>query len=145
MFGRATRSCAVLMLGVVFPWQLSAASQGISIVEQSQAKAIIVVGASPTPDELSAANELSYYIGKATGATLRMHAATSADGSPGARIYRGAVVLPPAMQAKLGTLKADGYLVDVSGDAVFLGGVKQLEIAREPAFLWRDLGPLDAL
>lgn len=89
------------------------AARPITLVEHSTAKATIVVAADASADERSAAEELSRYIRKATGAQLPLAASPHAGT---ANVLVGPHACPPAVAARLRTIAADGWLMETEPD-----------------------------
>src|SRR5579872_34973 len=89
------------------------AARAVTLVEHSTAKAIIVVGSKASAGERFAAEELSQYIKKATGAELPvMHSARQGA----AKILVGPSSCPPNAAERLRNVRGDGWLIETEPD-----------------------------
>src|SRR5688572_23403392 len=159
----------------------TAAIAAVPLAENGAARADVVVAASATVDERSAAEELVRYLKQATGADLPVRAQRE-RGRPAVLI--GTSAAPDALKARLARLGRDGFVVDTTGDTIVLAGngydgtrfavyefleqvagirwlwpgevgevvprvatlrAPDMAMAKEPAFVWRFLGPGGAL
>jgi hypothetical protein len=110
------RNCFLLYTGLA----AACAAHPISLVERSTPKGTIVVAAQASADERSAAEELSRYIRKSTGAQLPL------VNSPNARttnIFVGPHACPPELAGKLRKISGDGWLIETepNGSLVLAG------------------------
>jgi len=164
---------------------LAAGAQKVVLVDNSQAKAAIVLGSKASQDERDAARELVEHIRLATGAKLPVAEAVQSGSGATPRIIVGLSACPPAIRARVTKLKADSFVIEsLRGDDIVLAGqppngtsfavyaflekaagirwlwpgesgtvipkskslaVAPLSLQKEPAFLWRFLGPGGAL
>jgi hypothetical protein len=90
-----------------------AAARPVTLVENSAAKAAIVVAGNASADERFAAEELSRYIRKATGAQL---AVTASPAAGAAKVFVGPHACPPAVTARLRRIGGDGWLIETEPD-----------------------------
>ena len=99
----------------------------VAIVDNNTARAVIVIAERPVPSAAFAARELSEHIAKATGATLPVITEDATLPDAAMPIYVGGTAA--AVEAGLDTtaLKADAFLLRITGDAIYLLGREDAE------------------
>lgn len=156
---------------------LSSLPAAVTLVEDGESRAEVIVAANATVEEKSAADELVRTLKRSTGADLAIRPERT-RGQPA--IVIGRSLAPEAVQRALARLAADGYAMEASGDTIVLAGngrdgtrfavyeflervagvrwlwpgevgevvprvttlvAAGMSLTREPAFVWRWLGP----
>lgn len=97
-------------------------SQGIALAEQGKSKAVIVTGASPAPDEVTAAKELSDYLKKITGAEF-MSVVEGASKEGTTRVFVGDTGFAREHGIRAAEMAAEQWVLHtVDGQLVIAGG-----------------------
>lgn len=104
-----------VLLAMVLSLGARAAQQTFPIASKGQAVAVIVVPASPAPEETSAASELAAYMRKLTGAEFRTVAENEAPAGPQIHVGRTGEALKATGPLERLALDADGVVIRTVG------------------------------
>jgi len=136
---------ALLLAGLTSAWA------DVTLVSDGQPKAVIVIADKPTRVARYAAQEVAYHVEKASGAKLEILAEGAVKPDGRARVYVGESAAVREAGIDVTKLKAETFVLRVTGKAVFIagsdGGGEPLESGTQAGTMWgvyewldRDLG-----